>query len=96
MLENKKDNKIASNAVSYMPDSDILFVRIAPFFHYYGDEISDNFFVIRRDNDDTVLGFEVLDYSRWDVRKIQALFKDEGFEVEGLPAREHKEALIHV
>ena len=77
--------KIPRNSVKYVRRSDILFIHLSPFTHFYGDEIEDNFFVIRRDGDDSILGFQILDYSRYSPEQVREFLSSEGYEIDALP-----------
>ena len=77
--------KIIPNNVNYVRNSDILFIHLEPFTHFYGDEADDNFFVMRSEKDDRILGFQILDYSRHAPSKIQAFLLSEGYELDSMP-----------
>lgn len=78
-------NRIAPNKVKYLRDADILFIHLSPFLYYYGDEVQDGMYVIRRDKDDHILGFQILDYSKRTPEQIRSLLSSEGYEMINLP-----------
>jgi uncharacterized protein YuzE len=73
--------------IKYIKDTDILFIHLAPWVYYYGDEVADGVFVMRSDKDDRILGFEILDYSRKNSEQIKELLASEGFEIEAFPLK---------
>lgn len=78
-------NRIAPDKVKYVRDADILFIRLSPFLYYYGDEVQDGMYVIRRDKDNGILGFQILDYSKRSPEQIRGLLSSEGYELASLP-----------
>lgn len=78
-------NRIAPDKVKYVRDSDVLFIYLSPFLYYYGDEVQDGMYVIRRDKDNGILGFQILDYSKRSPEQIRGLLSSEGYELASLP-----------
>ena len=78
-------NRIAPDKVKYVRDSDVLFIHLSPFLYYYGDEVQDGMYVIRRDKDNGILGFQILDYSKRTPEQIRGLLSSEGYELASLP-----------
>ena len=78
-------NRIAQDKVKYIRDSAMLFIHLSPFLYYYGDEVQDGMYVIRRDKDNRILGFQILDYSKRTPEQIRGLLSSEGYELASLP-----------
>ena len=76
---------LAPDKVKYVRDADILFIRLSPFLYYYGDEVQDGMYVIRRDKDNGILGFQILDYSKRSPEQIRGLLSSEDYELASLP-----------
>jgi hypothetical protein len=85
MLETQAKDRIVPSKIKYIKDSDILFIHLSPFLYYYGDEVSNGFYIIRRDNDDSVLGFQIMDYSTHSPDAVREFLSSAGYETEYLP-----------